>query len=275
MEPRATRSSRSAGSCVSRAARSPRGPTGPGSGPAGRRRPHHHRRPSWTPCASGLDRRRHGRPADPGGHVWAAEDDRAGPPHAAGGLAGRGRPGDAHAWVSAGSAGPRACGPRSRPRTAGGPVTCSTGTSPPPAPEPGLGHRLHLRAHLGRVRLRRVHRRRFAQRIVGWHAATTKDTDLVLTPLRMALWHRDRDGHPIVPRRLIHHSDARRRRADSTGRRNTLITEVCDGTSARSRCRRRRRVRGGSGRRIGRCGRRCARRAGRSRRVLCSGSSGG
>ena len=30
----------------------------------------------------------------------------------------------------------------------------------------------------------------FAQRIVGWHAATTKVTDLVLTPLRIALWDR-------------------------------------------------------------------------------------
>jgi transposase InsO family protein len=29
----------------------------------------------------------------------------------------------------------------------------------------------------------------FAQRIVAWHAATDKRTGLVLTPLRMALWH--------------------------------------------------------------------------------------
>jgi putative transposase len=28
----------------------------------------------------------------------------------------------------------------------------------------------------------------FAQRIVGWHAATTKVTDVVLRPLRIALW---------------------------------------------------------------------------------------
>jgi transposase InsO family protein len=48
----------------------------------------------------------------------------------------------------------------------------------------------------------------FAQRIVAWHAATTKATDLVMTPLRMALWQRDRDGHPTVPGELIHHSDA-------------------------------------------------------------------
>lgn len=52
----------------------------------------------------------------------------------------------------------------------------------------------------------------FFQRIVAWHVTTSKETDLVMTPLRMALWQRDRDGHP-VPRAtargegLIHHSD--------------------------------------------------------------------
>ena len=35
-----------------------------------------------------------------------------------------------------------------------------------------------------------------AQRIVGRHAATTKVTDLVLTPLRIALWDRDRQRDP-------------------------------------------------------------------------------
>ena len=48
----------------------------------------------------------------------------------------------------------------------------------------------------------------FAQRIVGWHVATTKVTDLVLTPLRIALWDRDRQGTPVVPGQLLHHSDA-------------------------------------------------------------------
>ena len=41
-----------------------------------------------------------------------------------------------------------------------------------------------------------------------WHAATTKQTDLVMTPLRMALWQRDREGQPTVPGELICHSDA-------------------------------------------------------------------
>jgi transposase InsO family protein len=48
----------------------------------------------------------------------------------------------------------------------------------------------------------------FAQRIVGWHAATDKRTDLVLTPLRIALWDRGRQGRPVEPGQLLHHSDA-------------------------------------------------------------------
>lgn len=48
----------------------------------------------------------------------------------------------------------------------------------------------------------------FAQRIVGWHAAMSKRTELVLIPLRIAMWQRDREGHPVVPGQLLHHSDA-------------------------------------------------------------------
>ena len=48
----------------------------------------------------------------------------------------------------------------------------------------------------------------YAQRIVAWHAATSKHTDLVMIPLRMALWQRDREGRPTVAGELIHHSDA-------------------------------------------------------------------
>jgi len=48
----------------------------------------------------------------------------------------------------------------------------------------------------------------FAQRIVAWHAATAKDTDLVMTPLRMAIWQRDREGRPAARGQLIAHSDA-------------------------------------------------------------------
>ena len=48
----------------------------------------------------------------------------------------------------------------------------------------------------------------FAQRIVGWRASTSMRTDLVMTPLRIALWQREHEGNPISPGDLIHHSDA-------------------------------------------------------------------
>jgi transposase InsO family protein len=48
----------------------------------------------------------------------------------------------------------------------------------------------------------------YAQKIVGWHADTSKQTSLVLTPLRIAIWDRDRHGHPVLPNQLAHHSDA-------------------------------------------------------------------
>ncbi|MFJ2591317.1 DDE-type integrase/transposase/recombinase [Streptomyces sp. NPDC087538] len=48
----------------------------------------------------------------------------------------------------------------------------------------------------------------FSRRIVGWSAATSKETRLVLDVLEMALWQRDRDGFPHTASELIHHSDA-------------------------------------------------------------------
>ena len=48
----------------------------------------------------------------------------------------------------------------------------------------------------------------YAQRVVAWHAQSTKTTDLVMTPLKMALWERGRQAHPPTPGELIHHSDA-------------------------------------------------------------------
>lgn len=48
----------------------------------------------------------------------------------------------------------------------------------------------------------------YSQRIVAWHAQTTKHTDLVMIALRMALWERDRQGHPVGPGQLRYHSDA-------------------------------------------------------------------
>jgi putative transposase len=48
----------------------------------------------------------------------------------------------------------------------------------------------------------------FSRRIVGWSAAMSKETQLVLDALQMGIWQRDRDGHPHTPGKLIHHSDA-------------------------------------------------------------------
>ncbi|WP_411572765.1 IS3 family transposase [Streptomyces pluripotens] len=48
----------------------------------------------------------------------------------------------------------------------------------------------------------------FSRRIVGWSAATVKETVFVLDALEMAIWQRDRDQHPIQPGELVHHSDA-------------------------------------------------------------------
>ena len=47
----------------------------------------------------------------------------------------------------------------------------------------------------------------YSRAIVGWSAATHKRASLVLDALQMALWRRDRSGHPAGPG-LIHHSDA-------------------------------------------------------------------
>jgi transposase InsO family protein len=114
----------------------------------------------------------------------------------------------------------------------------------------------------------------YAQRIVAWHAATTKQTDLVMVPLRMALWQRGREGHPRIAGELIHHSDA-----GSQGEFNRSSQHLDLGGSrwdvGRSSYLGCRLVRGASGRRIERCGRRCVRRAARSRLERCSGTSGG
>ena len=48
----------------------------------------------------------------------------------------------------------------------------------------------------------------FAQKIVAWHCATSKDVELVMTPLRMATWQRQREERPVVPGELIGHADA-------------------------------------------------------------------
>jgi putative transposase len=113
----------------------------------------------------------------------------------------------------------------------------------------------------------------YSRRILGWRAATTMRTALVLDALEQALWTRRRQGRADLAG-LIHHNDA-----GSQGEFNWSSQHLDHGGvrwgRARSRCRRRPRVLGGSGRRIGRCGRRCGHQAGRSRLARCSGSSGG
>lgn len=47
----------------------------------------------------------------------------------------------------------------------------------------------------------------FSRAIVGWHASTVKNTAMVTTALKMALWRRDHGGHAVADG-LIHHSDA-------------------------------------------------------------------
>jgi putative transposase len=61
---------------------------------------------------------------------------------------------------------------------------------------------------LGRVRLRRVHPGRVRPEDRGLERRDDQDTDLVMTPLRMAIWQRDREGHPVTPGELIGHADA-------------------------------------------------------------------
>lgn len=47
----------------------------------------------------------------------------------------------------------------------------------------------------------------FSRRIVGWRAARSMKTELVLDAIEMALWSRDHEGLP-VDGELVHHSDA-------------------------------------------------------------------
>ena len=110
----------------------------------------------------------------------------------------------------------------------------------------------------------------FAGRIVGWECSASKHVGFVERAIRHAAASRDREGHPLTGN-TIHHSDA-----GSQGGFNRSSQHldsggvVWQGRSMRSRA-----GFGGSGLLTVRCGRRCARRVGRSRRVRCSDSSGG
>jgi putative transposase len=112
----------------------------------------------------------------------------------------------------------------------------------------------------------------FSRMITGWKVAGHMRASLALDALEMAVSARLRAGQAITG--LVHHSDR-----GSQGEFNWSSQHLDHGGvrwgRAGSRCRRRPRVPGVSGRRIGRCGRRCGHRAGLSPRVRCSGSSGG
>ncbi len=112
----------------------------------------------------------------------------------------------------------------------------------------------------------------FAGLVTGWECSLSKETTFAGRAIRQAAALRRRQGRPLAGA-TIHHSDA-----GSQGEFNWSSHHLDHGGGrwdGGSRCRRRRRVLGGSGRRIGRCGRRCGHRAALSRLVRCSGSSGG
>ncbi len=109
----------------------------------------------------------------------------------------------------------------------------------------------------------------YSRAIVGWRVAGHMKTSMVLGALEMA--RRSRGGQRLEG--LITHSDA-----GSQGGFNWSSQHLDPGgvrwEDRGSRCRRRRLGLDGSGPRIGRCGRQCARRVAQSRRELCSVSSG-
>jgi putative transposase len=71
-----------------------------------------------------------------------------------------------------------------------------------------VGDRVHRCTELGRFCYVAFIVDVFAQLIVAWYAATSKTTELVMPPLRVALWQRGREGRPAQLGELIHHSDA-------------------------------------------------------------------
>ena len=108
----------------------------------------------------------------------------------------------------------------------------------------------------------------YSNRIVGYSMDARMTAQLAVSALRNAIALRSPAGTVVLHsdhgcqggfNRSSQHLDHGGARWDAVG----------------SNCRTRRRVHVGSGRRIGRCGRRCGHRAGLSPRVRCSGSSGG
>jgi len=115
----------------------------------------------------------------------------------------------------------------------------------------------------------------YAGTIIGWDVIATADAAMVERALADALQARRRQGHPIGPG-AIHHSDAGSQGGFQRSSQHLDHGGVLgwDGSRGRRRYRQCRWAVGGSGLRIGRYGRRCVHRGGRSPRVLCSVRSG-
>ena len=108
-----------------------------------------------------------------------------------------------------------------------------------------------------------------SRRVIGWAIGDHMRTDLVEDALTMAITLRGE-----LPAQVVFHTDR-----GTQGGFNWSSQHLDHGGTrwdvARRRDRTLFRARGGSGRRIGRCGRRCVHRGGRSRLERCSGTSGG
>ncbi|MFE1292207.1 DDE-type integrase/transposase/recombinase [Streptomyces sp. NPDC058751] len=72
----------------------------------------------------------------------------------------------------------------------------------------------------------------FSRRVVGWSAATPKETRLVPDAPEMAPWQRDRDQRPYKEGELIHHSDAGSQGGFNWSSQHLVRMEVLDGASS-------------------------------------------
>jgi putative transposase len=87
------------------------------------------------------------------------------------------------------------------------PSTWSTGTSPPPAPNQlWVADFTYVATFAGIVNAAFIFDV-FSRRIVGWRAAASMTTDLVLDTLEMAIWSWASDGAADLTG-LVHHTDA-------------------------------------------------------------------
>ena len=110
-----------------------------------------------------------------------------------------------------------------------------------------------------------------SRRVIGWAIEDHMRTDLVEDALKMAITLRGQ-----LPDTVVFHTDRGTQGGFQRSSQHLDGGGVLgwDGSRVRRRYRQRRWAVGGSGLRIGRYGRRCVHRGGRSPRVLCSVRSG-